>query len=143
MSTSLFRGIFKANIIRDKNIIFDTNIRYAEDWLFFAEYFKYVNTIVLISEPLYHYYQRKNSATNMFIPTSILGVKKSFYILEKFMSLAQMSKIDKNLYEPWMARRYIGLILNQSKNVWDKRNGLNLLKKKQILLLALNEVNCC
>ncbi len=79
----------------------------------------------------------------MFIPTSILGVKKSFYILEKFMSLAQMSKIDKNLYEPWMARRYIGLILNQSKNVWDKRNGLNLLKKKQILLLALNEVNCC
>ena len=105
MATALWRGIFKTQLIKENNIKFDTYIRFAEDWLFYAEYFKFIKSAALIDLPLYHYYQRNNSVMHVYNPASKLGVQKSCYILDEFLRIVRETKIDAALYEPRMAKR--------------------------------------
>ena len=126
MATALWRGIFRAKFIKENNIKFDTYIRFAEDWLFYAEYFKVIKTVALLDFPLYHYYQRKNSTMHVYNPASKLGVQKSCYILDKFLKIANETKVDAEFYEPNMGKRYEGIILNQVKNIWNKKNPFKL-----------------
>jgi glycosyltransferase EpsH len=141
MATALWRGIFDSNIIIKFNVKFDTSIRFAEDWLFYAEYFKYIKKIMLIDEPLYHYYQRKNSVMHVFNPASMLGVKKSGYILKKFMDIARDTDISAEIYEPWMAKRFLNMTLNCSKNVWDKQNPMRISEKTDFIKASINQSN--
>lgn len=141
MATALWRGIFKTQIIKENSIEFDIYIRFAEDWLFYADYFKYVKSITLIDFPLYHYYQRNNSVMHVYNPASKLGVQKSCYILDKFFKTASQTEIDATLYEPNMAKRYVGLILNQAKNVWNKKNPLRVKEKYKFIAWAIKEAN--
>lgn len=108
---------------------------------FYAEYFKYIESVVLVDHSLYHYYQRATSVTHVFNPTSKLGVQKACYILNKFSSLARETSIDAKCYEPDMARRWIGLILNQTKNVWNKKSPMKMKEKRAFLLWAIKEAN--
>lgn len=141
MATALWRGIFKTQLIKENNIKFDTYIRFAEDWLFYAEYFKFIKSAVLIDFPLYHYYQRRNSVMHVYNPASKLGVQKSCYILDKFLKIASETEIDAELYEPSIARRYVGLILNQAKNIWNKKNPLKIREKNEFIEWAIKEAN--
>jgi glycosyltransferase involved in cell wall biosynthesis len=141
MSTSLVIGIFRRSIIAQNSIRFDTYIRFAEDWLFYAEYFKYVKTVMLVDDPLYHYYQRNNSVMHVFNPASMLGVKKSGYILKKFMDIARDTDISAEIYEPWMAKRFLNMTLNCSKNVWDKQNPMRISEKTDFIKAAINQSN--
>lgn len=141
MATALWRGIFRTQIIKKNKIFFDTYIRFAEDWLFYAEYFKYVRTISLTNLSLYHYYQRNTSMTHVYNPASELGVKKSCYILDEFLKIASETGISTEYYESNMARRYVGLVLNQTKNVWNKKSPLRLKEKLEFIKWVIREVN--
>lgn len=139
MSASLCLGIFSADIIKQYHIRFDPYIRYAEDWLFYAEYFQHVHSIAIVSKPLYHYYQRSNSAMHQFIPTSKLGVEKSCYILNRFEEIAKSTANGTLDYQPYLRKRYIGLILNQAKNVWNRQSPLRCREKSTFLRTAIRE----
>lgn len=141
MATVLWRGIFRTKIINDGNIRFDTYVRFAEDWLFYAEYFKNIKSVMLVDLPLYHYYLRSDSVTHIYNPASKLGVQKSCYILDKILKLASETEINTERYEPYMAKRYIGLVLNQVKNVWDKRNLLKKKEKCEFIEWTIKETN--
>lgn len=143
MPASLCTGIFKRRIIVENHILFDSYIRFAEDWLFYAEYFRYIKSITIVNDALYHYFQRENSAMHVFKPASLLGIQKSVYILDKFLTLARQTSINNALYEPWMARRYMGLVLNQVKNVWNKQSPLSISEKKGFIKMVLRETDIC
>lgn len=137
MSTSLWRYLFKSDIIKNYNIKFDEYIRYAEDWLFYTEYCKYVSNIYLTNNTLYHYNQNPESLTHTFRPTTLLGITKSIYILNKWLSLVRNSNIEKSKYEPLIAKRYLNFVLNQSKNVWNMKNPSKVKEKKSLVLKSI------
>lgn len=141
LATALWRGIFKMQIIKDHNIRFDTYIRFAEDWLFYASYFKYVKSVNIIEEPLYHYYQRKDSLMHVYNPATKLGVQKSCYILNRFLCIANETEIDGELYEDRMVKRYVGLVLNQVKNVCNDKNPMKINEKYEFMKWVIKEVD--
>lgn len=141
MATALWRGMFRKDIIDKYQLKFDTHIRFAEDWLFYADYFRFVRLLVVIDDHLYHYYRRSGSLTHIFNPTTELGIKKSAYILNRFNELARLTPIDKSLYAPYMLKRLIGQVLNVSKNQWDKRNRSGIKQKASMIKLSIKLSN--
>lgn len=137
MSTALWRGMFRSDIIFENKILFDVYIRFAEDWIFYADYFRKVSSVRVIQEPLYHYYQRESSLMHEFKPASQIGIQKSIYILNKFHSIAGEMSIDSTIYEPYLYKRYLGLVLNVSKNVWNKKNKTPVKEKKKLIKYSL------
>lgn len=47
--------LYKADIIKEKNVRFDDNVKIGEDFLFNAEYAKYAGKTAVISRPMYTY----------------------------------------------------------------------------------------
>lgn len=140
MSTALWRGLFKKDVIDAHKIAFDPLLKFAEDWIFYAEYFKHIQRIKVVNKPLYRYSVRKSSATNTFNPTSEQGALKSLYILDKFSAIAKETAVEPSRYQSGLAKRYIGLVLMQSKNVWDKRNRISISKKISYLQWVCKEI---
>lgn len=140
MSASLFRGLFKKEIIDRESIKFDSYIRYAEDWLFYAAYFMYISSMKVIDIPLYHYYQRNSSLTHTYRQPTELGIEKSIYILDKFSERFYQTSIDHSCCSSYLIKRYLGVVFNASKNVWNKECLLKNSQKKDFILLALNKV---
>ena len=60
----LWNKIFKLSIIKNNQIRFDETIRVREDELFVLQYAKYVDTIILTDNVLYHYRNNPNSVIN-------------------------------------------------------------------------------
>lgn len=54
--------LFKARIIKDNNILFNSTISYGEDHIFVLEYFKYVKSIYLSGNAEYNYYKDDRSS---------------------------------------------------------------------------------
>lgn len=47
--------LFKSSIIKEKGILFESNVDFAEDFRFNLEYLKYVDKIAIIHKPVYYY----------------------------------------------------------------------------------------
>lgn len=72
--------LFKSDIIRNNNIIFDSNLSYGEDHIFCLEYLNCCSQISISSHTGYHYiHQNIESLTNKIIPIDNL-----YYYLKKF-----------------------------------------------------------
>lgn len=141
MSASLWTGIFSKRIIESYNIAFDAYIRFAEDWLFYAEYITRCKKVSIINEALYNYVQRATSVMHEYVPPSELAVKKSLYILDKFCKCMADSNTDKSLYELNMTKRYINFVINQAKSCYNRKNNFKLKEKSEWIRYAINELN--
>ena len=77
--------LYKASVIKGKNIIFPVDFPDAEDQMFNFQYYCYVKKYCLINEPLYYYWQRSGSASKnnslKSFECNLLKLKyeKSFY----------------------------------------------------------------
>lgn len=60
----VFSKLFKKSILLNNNILFDTRIRLAEDYIFTLNYLFFVDTFVFVESAGYNYFIRKGSATN-------------------------------------------------------------------------------
>jgi glycosyltransferase involved in cell wall biosynthesis len=60
---SVVRCIYKSEIIKQNNIMFPVNIRFAEDLIFTMSYLKYANSVYICKKILYQY--RKNEESIM------------------------------------------------------------------------------
>ncbi len=62
VNTSLWNRVFRLELIRKENILFEKNITIAEDLLFNYKYLLKCQNVYYEKEQLYYYTQRKNSA---------------------------------------------------------------------------------
>lgn len=83
ISVSLWTSVFSNDIICDNNILFDTNISKAEDWLFCSDYLRYIKKILLWNVCPYNYRINVNSTINTFYLETDIGVEKGNYIYKK------------------------------------------------------------
>ena len=66
---SVWRNLYKLNIIKENNIIFDSErIFIEEDILFNIKYLQKIKQAFVINEPLYHYMVNDNSLTGKYNP---------------------------------------------------------------------------
>lgn len=56
--------IFKADIIKEKDIKFIDNLAVSEDEIFTLDYCRFIKSMMVISTPLYNYYRKNNSLTH-------------------------------------------------------------------------------
>lgn len=73
--------LIKREIITTNNIIYDTQVKYCEDFLFFFDLFKIVDKVFYDPTPLYFYYRNPDSVTQQegitpAAKTAITGVQK-------------------------------------------------------------------
>jgi hypothetical protein len=57
--------LFKGDIVRDQGVKFDTTEKLGEDQLFNVAYFDHIKNFCFISDALYNYVRREQSATNI------------------------------------------------------------------------------
>lgn len=80
--------MFVTDIIKQRNIKFDSSIRICEDLLFCFEYMKYVSHVYIENKSLYFYRMRRGSASN----------KNNENDLTVFDAIEKMYVIDDKLY---------------------------------------------
>lgn len=90
MEPSACAKLFKRGIIR--NIKFEENIKYNEDYLFDLYAFKEAKSVIFLDKPLYHYNLHANSST-----TAALNIKRVSDCIK--VSEIAMSVFEKNKYE--------------------------------------------
>lgn len=115
---SIWRSIFKKNIINENNISFDKNIFIEEDLIFVLTYLKYCNKISIINKHYYNYLNNSSSITN------------SRYKPNYFNNCKLLFKQKCN-------------IINESKlDSFTQKKVINKLKFYLAIILVNNELNC-
>lgn len=81
--------LYKLEIIKDHNLLFDKKIKIGEDLLFNIQYLNYVNRVYISETPTYHYVVNEHSAVN----TTKIGKdfdKKTLTILEALEQIIEL-----------------------------------------------------
>ena len=139
----MWNGCFKAKIINDNNIRFDESIRYAEDWLFYADYLSSTilwGKIGLINMNLYNYRLNEKSLMHTYRVPSKLGVDKGMYILSSFDQKMKKKQVDKELYEKYLSKRYLESVIKFAIDLYNPNNKMTPMEKRKFLKYRLFEV---
>lgn len=64
MNVCVGGNLLRADIIKDNHLLFNPDLKLAEDQLFIYQYMTYVNRVVKLGDMLYWYRQNPNSATH-------------------------------------------------------------------------------
>ena len=80
--------LFRRDIIKENKILFDTHLKYAEDWLFILTYYSFVDKMGVLRSCYYTQVNRPGSATNIK-----LGHK---YIQDNFTMYNKLLEIYSN-----------------------------------------------
>lgn len=127
--------LFKKEIILKNNILFSTDMKYAEDWEFIFKYYSFLNNkVVLLDKYIYNQIYREGSATNLKLGERYIC--DNFKMYEKVLSL----QTKRNLRECIKYHLYsinIWMVNNVIYNNYDilisiYRNSVNKLFKSNI-----------
>lgn len=77
---SIWRCIFKSDLIKNNNLYFDTSMDYAEDLIFCLNAFKQSNSMYILNKPLYNYRFNESSVTAKY---SLAHFEKQLIIHKK------------------------------------------------------------
>lgn len=134
----LLRGpvckLYKTNIIRKYNILFNKNISYGEDTIFTFEYLKYCNSVILIPFSLYHYCHRNNSLSgreydyNFWLKTAnvLRDIRLSIYTIFDMRS-SYIQYIQKIYFEHLI--RCVLSLYNDSVKIRNRSIRLSILSQ--------------
>ena len=94
---ALWNKIYRTDIIKQHNIQFHPDVKYGEDLIFNLEYFKYIQKIYYLREPLYEYVRRASglsaqTAANIDYRRQMLKALRNF--------------LGDNLKQPRIALKY-------------------------------------
>lgn len=103
--------LFRRDMIIDNNILFDTHLKYAEDWLFILTYYSFANNMGVLKSCYYTQVNRPGSATNIK-----LGSK---YIQDNFTMYNKLLDIYSSL--PSNRRHFLYKML-KGINIWMLNN---------------------
>ena len=105
--------IFRTEIIKDIDLLFDENRRFGEDVGFVVEYCKHCSEIYFISEKLYYYVQVDGSLMHRYYPNLLELHLDLFYCRTVLMNKDEL----KDYCDIWVYTFY-----NLLDNVFDERN---------------------
>lgn len=138
--------LYKIDLIRKNNILFNKDIKFAEDELFYLTYLFNSKKIQLISDVLYHYVRQKNSATknkaNMDVQTNrfysrniIIELLKENNINQYVINRHIIACIDTCLLI--LAYKYDNGKLNKAQ----KKTYINYIKENKNVYLNDSSIN--
>jgi len=88
--------LFETEIIKEKNILFDTNTNLLEDMIFLFEYLKFVSKVKFINQKCYYYRLNKDSTTKKTDSHTIINnIIKFNYSIEKIKLIENDNYIDE------------------------------------------------
>ncbi|WP_424684906.1 glycosyltransferase family 2 protein [Enterococcus sp.] len=115
MLNVVWNKMFRKSIIKDNEISFDSSLKSGEDLVFVLNYCQYIQSINIISKPLYHYLRIENNSTLMSYIENLAGnLEVSWNARQNFY---RNSNLEKKEYEYFLARIYLSekiSILNNS-----------------------------
>lgn len=79
--------LVKKSLIDNNNLKFDEQLSIGEDLLFYVEMMKKVETCICISKPLYHYFQRPDSAMHDMGANQLYSEVKAWYMAVQALSV--------------------------------------------------------
>ena len=112
-----FTKVIRREYLLENNYLFDTKIKYLEDFIFFYNIFKHTDSIFFSDKPLYHYVVNQSSVTQQrgfsaAMKTAIIGLKelilqeqnfclrahlKAFLVKTAIIFLFNIHKVNKQL----------------------------------------------
>ena len=134
VSGAVWNKIFSNKIIKEKEILFDENISYAEDVKFCSDYYFYCDKIIMLNYSLYNYYESdaKTSLSKKYYPYLYDMEKLTYEYRKKYISEEYMQLFLKDyLYK-------FSLCL---ENTFDKRNNESIFKKIKYNQYILNDAS--
>ncbi len=109
LGTHVWGSIFKANIIKGRNLRFITNVKLGEDQIFVLDYLFYAQHACYICDALYYYRDNRDSAIHNPKPEYEIESVKAFKELKRRNPLAKMQ--CDNMLLRWL------ITLSRSKDV--------------------------
>jgi glycosyltransferase involved in cell wall biosynthesis len=102
---NLWNKVFRADIIRDNNLLFREDLRFGEDLIFALEYFKYAQKMMIIPDVTYRY--KSSNSTGVFSKSSLVPEYRRINneALEKFVGEKRDKELD-DLYN-WVKWRWL------------------------------------
>lgn len=98
--------LYKTEIIKNHNLLFDEELDYGEDFLFVVNYILNINNIKLVAKPLYQYCETESSLTRG-IDNMICNLKKIPKLRSKVLKVIDYRPEYVDLYNIQLSRRLI------------------------------------
>jgi len=130
--------LYKIDIIRDKNIEFNEQLRNGEDLVFNCQYFEHINDVMLLNNAPYFYIKRDIiSSVNRYDKQ----LNKMVYIcnIERYKLYEKLDMFSKNKYFNLYKEKYVDYILSLIPNMYRKDSNLNSLDKFKQFKNILND----
>lgn len=124
-----YAKLFKADIIRDNSIRYDTNLKCSEDALFIRQYLKYCSNLSLISKKVYCYNSGNEDSLSKkgYSDFALYYVKKLDALLELIENLP-LTQAEKDSFISQRAVHGIKISFEHYYNHFKKDNLMSLFK---------------
>lgn len=125
----LWNKMYKLDIIKENNLLFDNNLDLGEDYKFNLEYIKFIDKLIYINVPLYQYRITNTGLGFKYRPNSSEIKLALLKILENIYN-------EKNYNLSYIYKNYLIQFLSSFSNIVDTRNK----DKKQVKLNKIKEL---
>lgn len=115
ISGNLWDKVYRLDLIRANDLIFDENIRKAEDVIFNISYLTHCRNVKVISDCTYHYCYTQNSIMRSYVPPREIGVDKSVYIISRMDEEIKKGGDTPQNYDSWLSSRLIRIVIDSSE----------------------------
>ncbi len=123
---SSINKVYKANILKNYEVLFTKNQTVGEDFLFNVEYIQYCKKVICKEDALYHYYQRDTSVMRTYNRKYTDDILKFESNLKRIASKTNYS-ISQNDIVYLYIKYWFGIINQETQNP-DSKDGLNRVK---------------
>lgn len=113
--SSVWNKIFRVDLINKINLRFNTNKHIGEDEFFCVEYFENIKKVRSISDNLYFYVQRDDSALHKYNSNKVKECQDYILIYQQLSKLYS-NQLDMHSLISYYLRMLFGLINNESKS---------------------------
>lgn len=122
--------LYDTTLVKHNNIYFRENITYQEDLIFNLDYFKYINTILIVPKFSYFYIENETSSSIKYHKSLFDSLPILFLQLQSFEDFKKTSE-DIKLF-------FMNQILNNLNNVNHLSSNLSYIEKYNKLKMILN-----
>lgn len=135
---SVWGKVFSATTLKRNKILFDENIKIAEDLIFLLEFVQYINVVKIIPCNMYFYHKNFNSLTHEFHDDFLQNDMK---VQEKCMNL-----VDSKYRTLFILKGIMNIFglqvfsMKSTYNFHDKKKILNIIKKQSIYKYTLIDI---
>ena len=122
---SVWRCLFKKEVISVNKIEFDTKMTYTEDLIFLLQFLSKSEKVLTLNTPYYHYRNNKAGITQKYVSNLYINLTRcNQHIKEIFLEMGCLEKMIMHL--EW---RRISVVLSCINNLCKKNSPYNFLER--------------